>query len=296
MGISTTWPGWNGGSPSWPRSSTWANCWIARPGKLSAGQKTRVALAKALINRPELLLLDEPTASLDPDTGDWVRSWLERYRDESGCTILLASHNMAEVERLCSHVLMLKQGRIVDRGSPDELLARYAREDMEEVFLDIARDRRQDRMMHAAAAPHLGADVSASGAVPPLLAAAAGAGLLAGAADVHLGVHRALPGRAHRQSWRARGCTLLGGVLLWEVALRSQMGVAISFLEEMWSRNLGHVFVSPMRPWELVAALIVHVDDPHAGGRAAGDPASRGCCMPTTCSRSGRCWCCSSST
>ena len=116
---------------------------LDRPaGQLSAGQKTRVALAKALINRPELLLLDEPTASLDPDTGDWVRTWLERYRAESGCTILLASHNMAEVERLCGHVLMLKRGRIVDRGSPAELLARYGREDMEEVFLDIARDRR----------------------------------------------------------------------------------------------------------------------------------------------------------
>jgi ABC-2 type transport system ATP-binding protein len=112
-----------------------------RTGQLSAGQKTRVALAKALINRPELLLLDEPTASLDPDSGDWVRSWLERYRAESGCTILLASHNMAEVERLCSDVLMLKTGRIVDRGSPQDLLDRYGREDMEEVFLDIARNR-----------------------------------------------------------------------------------------------------------------------------------------------------------
>ena len=119
---------------------------LDRPaGQLSAGQKTRVALAKALINRPELLLLDEPTASLDPDTGDWVRTWLERYRAETGCTILLASHNMAEVERLCSHVLMLKQGRIVDSGSPRDLLDRYGREDMEEVFLDIARDRRQAR-------------------------------------------------------------------------------------------------------------------------------------------------------
>jgi ABC-2 type transport system ATP-binding protein len=116
---------------------------LDRPaGQLSAGQKTRVALAKSLINRPELLLLDEPTASLDPDTGDWVRTWLERYRTESGCTILLASHNMAEVERLCSDVLMLKQGRIVDRGAPGDLLARYGREDLEEVFLDIARDRR----------------------------------------------------------------------------------------------------------------------------------------------------------
>ena len=117
---------------------------LHRPaGQLSAGQKTRVALAKALINRPELLLLDEPTASLDPDTGDLVRTWLERYRTESGCTILLASHNMAEVERLCSHVVMLKKGQVVDRGSPDELLTRYGRQDMEDVFLDIARDRRQ---------------------------------------------------------------------------------------------------------------------------------------------------------
>jgi ABC-2 type transport system ATP-binding protein len=110
-------------------------------GALSAGQKTRVALAKSLINRPDVLLLDEPTASLDPDTGDLVRSWLERYRAESGCTILLASHNMAEVERLCAHVLMLKRGRIVDAGSPDDLLARYGRDDLEDVFLDIARNR-----------------------------------------------------------------------------------------------------------------------------------------------------------
>ena len=117
---------------------------LDRPaGQLSAGQKTRVALAKSLINQPELLLLDEPTASLDPDTGDMVRTWLERYRAESGCAILLASHNMAEVERLCSHVLMLKHGKVVDRGSPQDLLARYGRDDLEDVFLDIARDRRQ---------------------------------------------------------------------------------------------------------------------------------------------------------
>ena len=117
---------------------------LKRPaGDLSAGQKTRVALAKALLNKPDVLLLDEPTASLDPDTGDLVRTWLERYRAESGCTILLASHNMAEVERLCDMVLMMKRGRIVDRGSPQALLARYGRDDLEEVFLDIARDRNQ---------------------------------------------------------------------------------------------------------------------------------------------------------
>jgi len=116
---------------------------LGRPaGDLSAGQKTRVALAKSLINRPDLLLLDEPTASLDPDTADWVRGWLERYRAESGCAILLASHNMAEVERLCGRVLMLKKGRLVDEGSPAELLDRYGRDDLEAVFLDIARGRR----------------------------------------------------------------------------------------------------------------------------------------------------------
>ncbi len=117
---------------------------LDRPaGELSAGQKTRVALAKSLINRPELLLLDEPTASLDPDTGDRVRGWLEAYAAESGCTILLASHNMAEVERLCGQVLVMKAGRIIDSGSPDALLERYGRDDLEEVFLDIARDRRR---------------------------------------------------------------------------------------------------------------------------------------------------------
>ena len=128
---------------SWRTSWSWAHCLTGPPGQLSAGQKTRVALAKSLINKPDVLLLDEPTASLDPDTGDWVRSWLERYQAASGCTILLASHNMAEVERLCSDVLMLKQGRVVDRGTPGELLARYGRDDLEAVFLDIARDRRR---------------------------------------------------------------------------------------------------------------------------------------------------------
>jgi len=113
-------------------------------GRLSGGMKQKLFLATTLMHRPDVLLLDEPTASLDPDTGDMVRTWLERYRAASGCTVLLASHNMAEVERLCSHVLMLKQGRIVDRGSPDELLQRYARDDLEEVFLDIARDRRAE--------------------------------------------------------------------------------------------------------------------------------------------------------
>ena len=112
-------------------------------GKLSAGQKTRVALAKALINSPDVLLLDEPTASLDPDTADWVRGYLKDYQRQTRATILLASHNMGEVERLCDRVIMMKTGVIVDDGTPAQLLARYGREDLEEVFLDIARGRRQ---------------------------------------------------------------------------------------------------------------------------------------------------------
>jgi ABC-2 type transport system ATP-binding protein len=113
-----------------------------RSGELSAGQKTRVALAKALLNQPEVLLLDEPTASLDPDTADWVRTHLEEYRRKNGATILLASHNMAEVERLCDRVIMLKQGSIVGDGTPAEFLARFERRNLEEVFLDLARGRR----------------------------------------------------------------------------------------------------------------------------------------------------------
>ena len=113
---------------------------MSRPsGKLSAGQKTRVGLAKSLLNAPEFLALDEPTASLDPDTADRIRGYLDHYRTVSGGSILLASHNMAEVERLCDDVLVLRAGRISDRGSPAELIDRYGRETLEEVFLDIAR-------------------------------------------------------------------------------------------------------------------------------------------------------------
>jgi ABC-2 type transport system ATP-binding protein len=119
---------------------------LDRPtGKLSAGQKTRVSLAKALINSPELLLLDEPTASLDPDTADWVRAHLERYCHERGATMVLASHNMAEVERLCERVIIMKEGRIEDDDTPARLLARYGRRTLEEVFLDVARGRDEQR-------------------------------------------------------------------------------------------------------------------------------------------------------
>jgi len=110
-------------------------------GTLSAGQKTRVALAKALINHPQVLFLDEPTASLDPDTADWIRTRLEDYRDANDAAIMLASHNMLEVERLCDNVVMMKAGKVVDEGSPRALIDRFGRSNLEDVFLDVARGR-----------------------------------------------------------------------------------------------------------------------------------------------------------
>ena len=108
-------------------------------GELSSGQKNKVSLAKAIINDPLLLLLDEPTASLDPETGDFIRSFLENYQNEKGNSILLASHNMNEVERLCSSVLMMKKGSIIDFGKPNELILKHGRKNLEEVFLKLTR-------------------------------------------------------------------------------------------------------------------------------------------------------------
>ena len=112
-------------------------------GELSSGQKNRVSLAKALINNPSVLLLDEPTASLDPETGDFIRSFLENYKKEKKISVLLASHNMEEVKRLCNSVLMMKDGVIVDRGPPNQLIAKHGRKNLEEVFLEIARSENE---------------------------------------------------------------------------------------------------------------------------------------------------------
>tara|TARA_Y100001935_G_scaffold255238_1_gene267254 strand:- start:1725 stop:2453 length:729 start_codon:yes stop_codon:yes gene_type:complete len=109
-------------------------------GELSSGQKNRVSLAKSIINNPKVLLLDEPTASLDPETGDYVRSFLEIYQKEKKASIVLASHNMSEVERLCSSVLMMNNGSIIDHGSPYELIKKHGRKNMEEVFLKLNRE------------------------------------------------------------------------------------------------------------------------------------------------------------
>ena len=113
---------------------------LRKTGELSSGQKNRVSLAKALINDPEILLLDEPTASLDPDVGDYIRGFIENYASNQGATILLASHNMNEVERLCHEVLMMKDGKIIDKGKCNDLVNKHGRKNLEEVFLKIARE------------------------------------------------------------------------------------------------------------------------------------------------------------
>ena len=117
------------------------NFFKRQTGELSSGQKNRVSLAKSLINKPEILLLDEPTASLDPDIGDFIRSYIQEYRSKHKVTILLASHNMSEVERLCDSIIMMKKGKIIDRGTCDEIIKKHGRNNLEETFLKLARSK-----------------------------------------------------------------------------------------------------------------------------------------------------------
>ena len=126
-----------------------------KTGELSSGQKNRVSLAKSLINKPKLLFLDEPTASLDPDVGDFVRAYLEKYKEENELTILLASHNMKEVERLCDSIVMMKKGEIVDRGTCQQLITKHGRENLEETFLKIARSKMNWDKIYALSLRHV---------------------------------------------------------------------------------------------------------------------------------------------
>ena len=266
---------------------------LDRPtGQLSSGQRTRVALAKALLNEPELLLLDEPTASLDPDTADWVRGYLSEYQRRTGATILLASHNMTEVERLCSDVLIMKTGRLVDRGTPEQLVASYGRKTLEEVFLHIARAGPDGGLESAAQQEnHMAPGPSSPAPAPPPAPAPAPRTARHRGGDAFSPRRVAAMVRRYwyllRGSWpriielaywpvmqmvmwgfiteflltngttvlRASGM-LIAAVLLWDVMFRGNIGVAISFLEEMWSRNLGQLFASPLRPYEWAVSLI----------------------------------------
>ncbi len=119
------------------------NFFNRKTGELSSGQKNRVSLAKSLINKPEVLLLDEPTASLDPDIGDFIRGYIQEYKSKNKVTILLASHNMSEVERLCDSIIMMRQGRIIDRGTCKDLIQKHGRNNLEETFLKLARSKNE---------------------------------------------------------------------------------------------------------------------------------------------------------
>ena len=120
------------------------NLIFKKTGELSSGQRNRISLAKSLINDPQILLLDEPTASLDPDTGDFIRTFIEDYQKNNPISILLASHNMDEVKRLCDHILMMKEGSIIDQGTADQLISKHGRNNLEEVFLKIAREKNEN--------------------------------------------------------------------------------------------------------------------------------------------------------
>ena len=265
-------------SPDWRGSCDLQDFLDRQSGQLSAGQKTRVALAKALINTPDVLLLDEPTASLDPDTADWVRTRLERYREEHRATILLASHNMPEVERLCDDVLMMKTGRIVDHGvaggadRPATAARRWrtcsstsraaAATDARPTGATRPRNERRPGDFDRRALPFLLAPQGRRHGAPPLVSAALFLAahrrphLLAGGADADVGVPAALPHRASRAGSSQVGGAFIGAVLLWDILFRGQIGFSISFLEELWSRNLGNLMMTPLRPVELVAALM----------------------------------------
>ena len=247
---------------------------LDRPyGKLSAGQKTRVSLAKALLNEPELLLLDEPTASLDPDTADWVRTQLEDYCRARAATVVLASHNMAEVERLADRVIMLEKGRIVADETPQELIGRFGRRNLEETFLAIARRGAEEAELQPMS-------VAAGSALHEQTGLAASARRVWAMVLRHWYVIRSSWPRTAEliywplvqmltwgflQSYLAQATSLagraaglfIGGVLLWDILVRGQLGFSIAFLEELWSRNLGHLLMSPLRPAELIASLIV---------------------------------------
>ena len=234
-------------------------------GKLSAGQKTRVALAKALINKPDVLLLDEPTASLDPDTADWVRSYLKDYQHETHATILLASHNMGEVERLCDDVdpaagrprLRPRQPARADRalrprghgggvpghGARPRPRARRAAQEGDRVVSGSLQ------RIWALVMRHIYIWRSSVMRLVDSIYWPAVQMVMWGFMTQYL-----LP----QASFVAQAAgVLLSGLLLWEVVVRGNLSLSIAFLEEMWSRNLGHLFVSPIRSWEMATGIII---------------------------------------
>ena len=265
-----------------------SRCSTARPASCRPGRRRASGSPRRFSNAPELLLLDEPTASLDPDTADWIRRKLRDYARDRGATLLLASHNMAEVERLADRVILLDQGRIIEDETPRALIETFGRKTLEEVFLDVVRGRSPAASREARERDRSGEEsvmstleARASGAEPILLPPT---GLAASFRRIGALVRRYMyllrssgvrlveliywpflqmltwgflqKYLAGTTSPLAQGAgVLIGSVLLWDILFRSKIGFSTTFIEEMWSRNLGNLLTSPLRPYELVAAL-----------------------------------------
>ena len=217
-------------------------------GELSSGQKNRVSLAKSIINDPTVLLLDEPTASLDPETGDFVRSFLENYQKEKEASILLASHNMNEVERLCTSVLMMKNGIIIDRESPKELIKKHGRKNLEEVFLKLTRENMNLNKMYGLFLRHFFLIKSSLPRILDLIYWPTIQIILWGFISKFFSIYS--------DYYNNTLGIILTCAILYDILFRSSISFNMLFLEEIWSRNFTNLFIAPLKLKEIIIALI----------------------------------------
>ena len=218
-----------------------------KTGELSSGQRNRISLAKSLINDPQILLLDEPTASLDPDTGDFIRTFIEDYQKNNPISILLASHNMNEVKRLCDHILMMKEGSIIDQGTADQLISKHGRNNLEEVFLKIARKKMKIKRILSLMLRHFYLIKGSFPRIFDLIYWPTVQIILWGFVSKFFTMYSSYFGNAVG--------VILTAAILYDFLFRSSISYNMLFLEEIWSRNLINLFVSPLRSSEVICAL-----------------------------------------
>ena len=214
---------------------------------MSSGQRNRISLAKSLINDPQILLLDEPTASLDPDTGDFIRTFIEDYQKNNPISILLASHNMDEVKRLCDHILMMKEGSIIDQGTADQLISKHGRNNLEEVFLKIAREKMKIKRILSLMLRHFYLIKGSFPRIFDLIYWPTVQIILWGFVSKFFTMYSSYFGNAVG--------VILTAAILYDFLFRSSISYNMLFLEEIWSRNLINLFVSPLRSSEVICAL-----------------------------------------
>ena len=217
-------------------------------GELSSGQKNRVSLAKSIINDPKILLLDEPTASLDPETGDFVRTFLENYQKEKKTSILLASHNMSEVERLCSSVLMMNNGKIIDKGKPNELIKKHGRKNMEEVFKTNKREIMNLNKMYGLYLRHFYLIKSSLPRILDLIYWPTIQIIIWGYISKFFYIYS--------EYYNNAVGVILTCAILYDILFRSSISFNMLFLEEIWSRNFTNLFIAPLKLKEIVISLI----------------------------------------